>query len=306
MVTETQARKDQWISSTLALYEGPLVRYATRLLGDVDRARDVVQDTFLRLCREEPARLDGHVAQWLFKVCRNRALDVRKREPSARFRTEAYAYRTDNAFLNVTQHPLSTFAVDVDTASYANVRRSLNEDELPPPDAVRTEELINYFPYDDAPPRGKEIFALHSELAAAPWNAEHRLLRLCLKAREVPQADRPASNLVFLIDVSGSMDEPRKLPLVQRALSLLSERLNDRDRAAIVVYAGAAGLVLPPTSGDQRSVLLDAIERLEAGGSTNGGAGIQLAYDLASRNFIKGGVNRVILATDGDFNVGRH
>jgi Ca-activated chloride channel homolog len=223
-------------------------------------------------------------------------------EPSAGFNREAYAHRPENDYLAVAQHPLSTFSVDVDTASYANVRRFLNEGQRPPAGAVRLEEMVNYFPYDYAGPRGKEPFAAHFEVTPAPWNAKHRLLRIGIKAREI--TSRPAGNLVFLIDVSGSMNEPNKLPLVKQSLALLVDQLSARDQVAIVVYAGAAGLVLPPTPGDQKRELHAALERLEAGGSTNGGQGIQLAYDLAARHFIRGGVNRVILATDGDFNVG--
>jgi Ca-activated chloride channel family protein len=224
------------------------------------------------------------------------------REASAPFNREAYAHRPENDYLAVAQHPLSTFSVDVDTASYANVRRFLNEGQRPPVGAVRIEEMVNYFPYDYAGPKGKEPFAAHLEVTPAPWNPKHRLLRIGLKAREI--AARPPSNLVFLLDVSGSMNEPNKLPLVKESLALLVDQLTARDRVAIVVYAGNAGLVLPPTPGDQKDAVHAALGRLEAGGSTNGGQGIQLAYDLAARNFIRGGVNRVILATDGDFNVG--
>jgi Ca-activated chloride channel family protein len=220
------------------------------------------------------------------------------------FNRESYAYRADSEFVEVAVHPRSTFSVDVDTASYANVRRFLNDDELPPPDAVRIEEMVNYFTYDYAPPPGREAFAAHMDVAPAPWKREHRLLRIGLKAREIAAAQRPPSNLVFLIDVSGSMDEPNKLPLVQSALKMLVQRLDARDRVALVVYAGAAGLVLPSTRGDRQEELLEAIDRLEAGGSTNGGEGIELAYEIASRELIRGGVNRVVLATDGDFNVG--
>jgi Ca-activated chloride channel family protein len=220
------------------------------------------------------------------------------------FNTESYSYREDSDFLEVALHPLSTFGADVDTASYANVRRFLNAGQRPPVDAVRIEEMINYFPYAYTPPSGDEAFAAHVEVAPAPWKRAHRLVRIALKAREIATEDRPPSNLVFLVDVSGSMDEPHKLPLVQRSLKMLVRRLDGRDRVALVVYAGQAGLVLPSTPGDQRHVLLEAIDRLRAGGSTNGGQGIHLAYDVATRALIRGGVNRVVLATDGDFNVG--
>ena len=225
------------------------------------------------------------------------------RRPSAPGNREGYEHRADNDFLQVAASPLSTFSVDVDRASYANVRRFLTGGGLPPADAVRIEEMVNYFPYDYAAPTDGAPFAPHLEIAPAPWKPAHLLLRVGLKARDIERAKRPASNLVFLIDVSGSMDQPNKLPLVQRALGLLVEQLDERDRVSIVVYAGAAGLVLPPTSGDRKTTILNAIDRLSAGGSTNGGQGIQLAYDIAIQNRIDG-ANRVILATDGDFNVG--
>jgi Ca-activated chloride channel homolog len=221
-----------------------------------------------------------------------------------RFNTEAYDRLVDNPFLQVAQNPLSTFSIDVDTAAYANLRRFLVNGMLPPKDAVRIEEMVNYFSYDYPGPKGKEPFSAQVEVAQAPWNLEHRLVRIGLKGREIALDRRPASNLVFLIDVSGSMQPPNKLPLVKKGLQLLVEKLNENDRVAMVVYAGASGLALPSTSCEQKSRILAALDNLEAGGSTNGGAGIQLAYDTAMANFIKGGTNRVILATDGDFNVG--
>jgi Ca-activated chloride channel family protein len=222
----------------------------------------------------------------------------------APFHTEGYARIDESEFQNTTQHPLSTFSIDVDTASYANVRRFLSEGSLPPADAVRIEELVNYFPYAYAAPTGDAPFAVHTEVMGCPWEPAHRLVRIGLKAKEIPLAARPPGNLVFLIDVSGSMQMPSKLPLVKEALRLLVEQLDERDHVALVVYAGSAGLVLPSTSGERKEELLAAIERLEAGGSTNGGAGIELAYRIASERFRPGGTNRVILATDGDFNVG--
>ena len=218
--------------------------------------------------------------------------------------TEAYDRIDENPFLSVRHNPLSTFSIDVDTASYANVRRFLNTHSLPPKDAVRIEELVNYFPYGYAPPQDDAPFSVHAETAACPWAAGHRLLRIALKAREIDFEDRPASNLVFLLDVSGSMNDPDKLPLLQSALRLLVEKLGENDRVAIAVYAGASGLALPSTSCQYKERILASLDSLQAGGSTNGGAGIQLAYQVARENFIKGGVNRVILATDGDFNVG--
>ena len=219
--------------------------------------------------------------------------------------TEAYDYLVDNPFLAAAENPLSTFSIDVDTASYSNVRRFLmDQNQLPPPGAVRIEELVNYFRYEYPQPDGDKPFSVTTEVASCPWQADHRLVRIGLKGRALEHGKRPPTSLVLLIDVSGSMDEPKKLPLVQQSLKMLSEQLGENDRVAIVVYAGNAGLVLPSTRGDKHEAIIDAIERLSAGGSTNGGEGIQLAYEIASQNFVKNGVNRVILATDGDFNVG--
>ena len=224
-----------------------------------------------------------------------------RRQP---WNTEEYGHKDENPFLAVSAHALSTFSIDVDRASYSNVRRFLVGGQAPPIDAVRLEELVNYFPYDYAGPTGDDPVAIHTELGATPWKQGHQLLRIGLQAKRVDVAGLPASNLVFLIDVSGSMDEPNKLPLVKSALTMLVNTLRPQDRVAIVVYAGSAGLVLPSASGDQKSRILQAIDSLEAGGSTAGGAGIKRAYDEAVTNFIRGGNNRVILATDGDFNVG--
>ena len=222
--------------------------------------------------------------------------------------SEAYALINDNPFKAVADEPLSTFSIDVDTASYSNVRRFLDQAQLPPPDAVRIEEMINYFPYDYEKPAAdaKEPFKAAVEVATCPWNTAHRLARVAIKGKEIAHDKRPVSNLVFLIDVSGSMNEPKKLPLVKEGLKLMVNELTENDRISIVVYAGNAGLVLPSTCADPKSkqTILAAIDNLSAGGSTNGGQGIELAYRLASDNFIKGGTNRVLLATDGDWNVG--
>ncbi len=227
-------------------------------------------------------------------------------ESPAELNTEAYDRIVDNPFRPTASEPLSTFSIDVDTASYSNVRRFLSQKMLPPKDAVRIEELLNYFTYHDAAPRkeSEHPFAVHVEVADCPWNAQNRLARIGIAASPIDQAQRPPSNLVFLIDVSGSMQEPNKLPLVQWSLQRLVEQLGENDQVAMVVYAGASGLVLPSTSCLHKAEIMSAIDQLRAGGSTNGGAGIQLAYDVATRHFIKNGTNRVILATDGDFNVG--
>jgi Ca-activated chloride channel family protein len=220
------------------------------------------------------------------------------------FNTESYELRKDNPFLAARDNPVSTFSVDVDTASYANVRRFLQSGQLPPPDAVRVEEMVNYFRYADAEPRGEHPVAATAEVGPCPWQPEHRLVRIGLKARSVPAGQIPPRNLTFLVDVSGSMHASNKLPLVKRGLELLVEQLDGRDRVAIVVYAGSEGLALPPTPGNEKEAIRAAIERLEAGGSTNGAGGITLAYQVTSDHLVPGGINRVILATDGDFNVG--
>jgi Ca-activated chloride channel family protein len=219
--------------------------------------------------------------------------------------TERYQHQQDNAVQLAAEHPVSTFSIDVDTGAYANVRRFLNEGRLPPQDAVRVEEMINYFDYDYAPPTSREQpFSVSTEVAAAPWNSQALLMRIGIKGFEVAAQQRPAANLVFLIDVSGSMDSPDKLPLLKNAFRLLTDQLSSRDRVSMVVYAGSSGVVLEPTPGDQKFRIQEALARLSAGGSTNGASGIERAYQLARSTFVKGGINRVVLATDGDFNVG--
>jgi len=220
------------------------------------------------------------------------------------FNTEAYDRIYENAFLAAAENPLSTFSIDVDTASYSVVRRFLNQGQLPPKDAVRIEELVNYFTYDYKPPEGDVPFAAHVEVAPCPWNPDHRLARIAIKGREIERGRRPPANLVFLLDVSGSMNEPNKLPLVRSAMRMLAGQLDERDRVAIVVYAGASGLVLPSVPCSEKAKILAAIDSLHAGGSTNAGEGIQLAYATVREHFSPTGVNRVILCTDGDFNVG--
>lgn len=220
------------------------------------------------------------------------------------FNTEQYDKINDNPFLDVKQNPLSTFSIDVDTASYANVRRYLTSGSLPPKDAVRIEELINYFTYNYKEPEGKSPFSVATEISTAPWKPENYLMKIALKGLSIEKKNIPPRNLVFLLDVSGSMLTPDKLPLVKQGLKLLLGELTEKDRISLVVYAGASGLVLPPTPADKKEKITSALDALEAGGSTNGGAGIELAYKVARENFNKQGINRVILATDGDFNVG--
>ncbi|MDD3293676.1 MAG: VWA domain-containing protein [Geobacteraceae bacterium] len=232
------------------------------------------------------------------------AMPPRQPASPAEFNTEGYDRVTENPFLDVLKNPLSTFSIDVDTASYTNVRRFITNGSLPPPDAVRIEEMVNYFDYDYPQPGKGEPFSFTTELTGAPWQPGNQLLLIGLQGVKIPMDDLPPANLVFLIDVSGSMSDENKLPLLIKSFKLLVGQLRPRDRVAISVYAGQAGLVLPSTGGDEKHKILAALESLQAGGSTAGGAGIQLAYRVAKENFIKGGNNRVILATDGDFNVG--
>ena len=224
--------------------------------------------------------------------------------PQPDFNTEDYDNIVENRFLKTSVNPLSTFSIDVDGASYSNVRRFLQNGQLPPAGAVRVEELINYFHYDYPQPKDDAPFSINTEMAECPWNNKNKLVMIGLQGRKISVDNLPASNIVFLIDVSGSMEDENKLPLVKSSIKLLIEQLREEDRVSMVVYAGNAGLVLPSTSGAQKQKISDAVDRLEAGGSTAGGAGIQLAYKVARENFLKQGNNRVILCTDGDFNVG--
>ncbi|MFB6457561.1 von Willebrand factor type A domain-containing protein [Chitinophaga sp. Hz27] len=218
--------------------------------------------------------------------------------------TEAYGVINENTFHNAQREPLSTFSADVDRASYSNIRRFLNNGEIPPSDAIRVEEMINYFDYHYPQPKGDAPVAIVADMAVCPWNTKHQLVRIGIQGKTVETKNLPPSNLVFLLDVSGSMEADNKLPLVKRAMEILVKQLRPEDKVSIVVYAGAAGEVLPATSGAQKEKILAALEKLQAGGSTAGGDGIQLAYTIAAKNFLPKGNNRVILATDGDFNVG--
>lgn len=220
------------------------------------------------------------------------------------FNTEEYSKINDNEFKEVNKNPLSTMSIDVDRASYSNMRRFITQGSLPPADAVRVEEMINYFSYQYKQPEGNVPFSITTEYSECAWNKKHNLVHIGIQGKEISTTSMPANNLVFLLDVSGSMWSANKLPLVKSGLRLLVEQMRPQDHVSLVVYAGAAGLVLPPTSGKEKDKIMTAIEQLEAGGSTAGGAGIKLAYQIAKENFIKSGNNRVILATDGDFNVG--
>jgi Ca-activated chloride channel family protein len=236
--------------------------------------------------------------------CYSSPVPPRIRINSAPFTTENYNKINENTFLDVLENPLSTFSIDVDATSYSNVRRFLNEGQLPPVDAVRIEELVNYFDYDYPQPQNGKPFSVNAEVSTCPWDVSHKLIHIGLQAKNIAIKNMPPSNIVFLIDVSGSMTPENKLPLLRRAFDLLIDHLRKEDRISIVVYAGAAGLVLPSTHGDQKDKIRWAVDHLQAGGCTAGGAGIKLAYEIAEKNFIRGGNNRVILATDGDFNIG--
>lgn len=224
--------------------------------------------------------------------------------PTVPFNTEEYKNIQDNNYQLALNSPVSTFSIDVDTASYSNVRRFINSGSLPQKDAVRTEEMINYFTYDYQEPTGEHPFSVTTEVAECPWQSGHRLVMIGLKGKNIQAEELPPSNLTFLVDVSGSMAEPNKLPLLKTALKMLVQQLRPQDKVSIVVYAGQAGLVLEPTSGSEKNVINKAIDSLQAGGSTAGGEGIKLAYKIAKGNYLESGNNRVILATDGDFNVG--
>jgi len=259
--------------------------------------------------RKKPAAAPGRQDMQLSAVATyamNGAVSMDSiRAPSEALNRENYAHFDDNAVKLVTQHPVSTFSIDVDTGSYANVRRMLKAGSLPTKDAVRTEELLNYFSYNyPAQAKLSAPFALHKEISASPWKADKHLLHIGIKGYDVPLEHLPSANLVFLVDVSGSMQSANKLELLKSSLKLLTNRLSEQDSVSIVVYAGASGVVLEPTSGAHKGQIISALDRLTAGGSTNGAAGIKLAYAMAERAFIKGGINRVLLATDGDFNVG--
>lgn len=217
---------------------------------------------------------------------------------------ESYAEIEENGFKSPWKNPLSTFSIDVDAAAYSNVRRFINSGQMPPKDAVKIEEMINYFNYDYQSPKGKHPFGVEHEVSTSPWNKDHKLVHVGIQGERIEMDNLPPSNIVFLLDVSGSMGDANKLPLLKKSLKLLVNELRSEDRVAIVVYAGAAGEVLPPTPGNEKRKIIKALDHLNAGGSTAGGAGIELAYKLAQENFIEGGNNRIILATDGDFNVG--
>jgi Ca-activated chloride channel family protein len=273
--------------------------------ADVDDHLDVVMYETEKVCEEAApkARLFGRDKK-MAPMSTGMGGVANYRMAQEQFNREGYATIRENGFKEAIKEPLSTFSIDVDAASYANVRRFLNRGSRPPKDAVRIEEMINYFNYDYAQPRNGDPFSINTEVNSCPWNEENLLLHVGIQGQKLNMEDLPPSNIVFLLDVSGSMSSPNKLPLLKKSFELLLKQLDEEDRVAIVVYAGSSGLVLPSTSGDQKEKILQALNNLQAGGSTAGAAGLKLAYKVASENFIKKGNNRIILATDGDFNVG--
>lgn len=293
-----RADKDEKLTFSAAGYEKQTVRVTSnRLNVALSASNQMLQECVVV----------GYDMQKKASICGSVSIIPRAMESRAYAdytSAEEYNGIVENGFRKVTENPLSTFSIDVDAASYSNMRRYLNRGELPPADAIRTEELVNYFSYNYAQPTGKDPVKITTEAGACPWNEQHRLVRIGLKAKEIPTENLPASNLVFLIDVSGSMYGPQRLGLVQSSLKLLVNNLRDKDRVAIVVYSGSAGEKLPSTSGSDKQKIREAIDELTAGGSTAGGEGIKLAYKIAKKNFIEGGNNRIILCTDGDFNVG--
>lgn len=261
--------------------------------------------TFLALCA-------AFVLAGLLAACHHQYTDKgspftglhKEAAPAGEFNTESYGRIVENEFMDPTRNPFSTFSIDVDAAAYANVRRFLNLGQLPPEDAVRIEELVNYFTYSYPQPEEAHPFSINTEFSRCPWAPDHQLVHVGLQGKEISAEDLPPSNLVFLIDVSGSMSDHNKLPLLKQAFGLLVDQLREEDRVSIAVYAGASGLVLEPTPGSEKWRILEALDRLEAGGGTAGAEGIELAYATAEKSFLEGGNNRVILATDGDFNIG--
>ncbi len=279
--------------------------------GDLSNARPDTTET--KIIHPDPTRpavlpLPGSIAEEAETVSAavdQPALKMHRERILSSLDREAYSHFDNNPIHLVSESPVSTFSIDVDTASYSNIRRIIAQGSMPRADAVRVEEMINYFSYG-YPNTGStdDPFSVYTEIGPSPWHPNRHLLHVGIKGHEIPEADLPPANLVFLIDVSGSMQSADKLALLKTSMKMLIRRLSHADRVAIVVYAGAAGTVLEPTSGSEQATILSAIDRLSAGGSTNGGAGIRLAYSLAEQGFITEGVNRVILATDGDFNVG--
>ncbi len=277
-------------------YNEPLI------MKDEASSSNIVQAEMISTMPGVSYKKDKYRKKYRMKSAKYSSGNYDNRKPD--FNTEGYAYNPENEFKNVKSNPLSTFSIDVDAASYSNMRRFINNGQNPPVDAVRIEEMINYFSYDYPQPTGDDPFSITTEMSDCPWNKKHKLIHIGLQGEKIETSQLPASNLVFLLDVSGSMSSPNKLPLLKKSFGLLVQNLTEKDRVAIVVYAGAAGLVLESTPGNEKQKIMNALNNLEAGGSTAGGEGIILAYKIAIENLISDGNNRVILATDGDFNIG--
>ncbi len=303
-ITNQETLSVQLKPSSNELSEVVVIGYGTQRKREVTGAMTTIKSQSIT---NAPAsnQLQGRVAGVSVEKRRGRNRDQSLNDTHITSNNaEGYDNIIENRFMAAKDHPLSTFSIDVDAASYSNLRRFINNGQLPPADAVRIEELVNYFSYNYAQPTGEDPFAVYTEVAASPWNKKHQLVMVGLQGKKIAVENLPPSNLVFLIDVSGSMQDANKLPLVKASMNLLVDQLRKEDHVSMVVYAGAAGLVLPPTSGTEKQKIREAIDRLEAGGSTAGSAGIQLAYSTAKSHLLKEGNNRVILCTDGDFNVG--
>jgi len=298
---KTEAGKSATLTLEITPVKEPVEEFDDEL-NDVYYEKEIMQEAKSRPLMNG-SRGNGKKASWSVGSA-GYASQAYEEDVYIDYNTESYDIINENIFKEVVHNPLSTFSIDVDKASYSNVRRFLNSNTMPVKDAVRIEELVNYFDYDYPQPKNGDPFSVNLEIADCPWNADHQLLMIGLQGEDISTDSIPSSNLVFLIDVSGSMDDPGKLPLLKQSFKLLLNNLRDEDRVAIVVYAGAAGCVLESTPGTAKEKIISALEMLEAGGSTAGGEGIALAYKIAKENYIPGGNNRVILATDGDFNVG--
>lgn len=281
----------------IVMYKQPVAEYDAKSASTV--TREEYQNISHRNINSVAATTAGVYKKSKYDMRGGRATPI-----AGDYNTEEYSRIYDNEFKDSKKDPLSTFSIDVDKASYSNVRRFITQNQLPPADAVRIEEMINYFSYNYPKPQNNQPFSITTEYTDCPWNKNHQLVHIGLQGKEIAMDNLPANNLVFLLDVSGSMESPDKLPLLKSGLHLLVEQMRPQDKVAIVVYAGAAGVVLPSTSGEHKDKIYDALEKLQAGGSTAGGEGILLAYKTAKENFMNKGNNRIILATDGDFNVG--
>jgi Ca-activated chloride channel family protein len=308
METGSQTLDEVVVTSPTIKHEKKALGYAVTKVPGFTISEKVTNNIVIRgyasTNNADKARL-VHYAMASEKDDKNAAANLQKgRLITADPNDEDYGAFIENPFEAPKNAPLSTFSIDVDNASYTNIRRFINNGQAVPKDAVRVEEMVNFFKYQYPQPKDEHPFSINTEYSESPWNNKHKLLRIGLQGKNIPMDNLPASNLVFLIDVSGSMSDANKLPLLVQSMKILVQQLRNEDKVSIVVYAGAAGMVLPPTPGSEKQTITDALERLSAGGSTAGGAGIELAYKTAQQNFIKDGNNRVILATDGDFNVG--